>query len=297
VIGALLAGLAALFLLLAVMPRPARLRAARSNLDFIRESTMDEPVPARLRPPVPVLLLRRVSDKLHVSGAWVRRQDLIEAGIDPDVFTPQEVMTLKILAAGAAVTLGVLLGSVAPAFLLLTPALAWFAFIAPSVYIARRRAARRARILAELPDIVGLLRAFLNAQVPLERALHLITRQITEADPSNLLAAEIRQALGDYGLGETIEESLSHMAERLGVEELKTVVGAIAQGKRLGSGMELILRDQELLVRLSQRNRATAAASQISTRLMGVLVGIYLPEFVILVMIPLFWGVMLRAFG
>ena len=74
-------------------------------------------------------------------------------------------------------------------------------------------------------------------------------------------------------------------------------MGAIAQGKRLGSGMEVILRDQELLVRMAQRNRATAAASQVSTRLMAVLVGVYLPEFVILVMIPLFWGVMLRAFG
>ena len=75
------------------------------------------------------------------------------------------------------------------------------------------------------------------------------------------------------------------------------MVAAIAQGKRLGTGIELILRDQELLVRMAQRNRATAAASQISTRLMGVLVGVYLPEFVILVMLPLFWGVMLRAFG
>jgi tight adherence protein C len=227
----------------------------------------------------------------------VRRQELIEAGVDPDVVTPQEVMTLKILAAGVALTLGLLLSSVMPGLLLLTPALAWFAFVAPSIYVSRRRAARKARILAELPDIVGLLRAFLNAQVPLERALHLISQQMAEAGPGNLLAGELRNALGDYGLGETIEQSLSQMAERLGVEELKTVVGAIAHGKRLGSGMELILRDQELLVRLSQRNRATAAASQISTRLMGVLVGIYLPEFVILVMIPLFWGVMLHAFG
>jgi hypothetical protein len=59
----------------------------------------------------------------------------------------------------------------------------------------------------------------------------------------------------------------------------------------------MILRDQELLVRMAQRNRATAAASQVSTRLMAVLVGVYLPEFIILIMLPLFWGVMLKAFG
>ena len=52
-----------------------------------------------------------------------------------------------------------------------------------------------------------------------------------------------------------------------------------------------------MLARMAQRNRATAAASQVSTRLMGVLVGVYLPEFVLLVMLPLFWGVILRAFS
>jgi hypothetical protein len=45
---------------------------------------------------------------------------------------------------------------------------------------------------------------------------------------------------------------------------------------------------------MGQRNRATAAASQVSTRLMGVLVAVYLPEFVILILVPLLWGVIVR---
>ncbi|MHB8736999.1 MAG: hypothetical protein ACYC9D_00190 [Candidatus Dormibacteria bacterium] len=53
----------------------------------------------------------------------------------------------------------------------------------------------------------------------------------------------------------------------------------------------------EMLARLNQKNRAVAAASQVSTRLMGVLVGVYLPQFLCLVMIPLFWGIIIRAFG
>ena len=109
--------------------------------------------------------------------------------------------------------------------------------------------------------------------------------------------AQFSLALGDYGLGDTIDASLQRMADRVGVDELRTLVAAIAQGKRLGTGMEVILRDQELLVRMAQRHRAAAAAAQVSTRLMGVLVGVYLPEFVILVMLPLFWGVIVRAFG
>jgi tight adherence protein C len=296
-LGALLFGGAIFCLLVAVVPRPSHLRPARGALAFIRSSTLDQPPPPTDDLALLHSLLRRLTLRLGMRARGVTAQDLVEAGIDPEVLTPAEVTTLKLLAAAGAATTTLVLGSVTPGVLVLTPAAAWFAFVAPSIYISRRRSRRRTAILGELPDIVGLLRAFTNAQVPLEQALHLVSKQLAEANPGNLLASELRVALGDYGLGETIETSLGRMADRIGVEEVRTLVTGISQGKRLGAGMEMILRDQELLVRMGQRNRASAAASQISTRLMGVLVGIYLPEFVILVMVPLFWGIMLRAFG
>jgi hypothetical protein len=48
---------------------------------------------------------------------------------------------------------------------------------------------------------------------------------------------------------------------------------------------------------MQQRNRALAAASRVSTRLVGVLVMVYLPEFLVLILAPLFYGIFLRAFG
>ena len=296
-LGAILVAAAVLCLLMALSPRPRRLGPARSGLAFIRSSTLDRPEGPRPRGAMARGLLRRVSDRLGLGARWVTRQELVEAGIDPVAITPEEITTLKLLVGGLALGVCLVAGTAVPSALLLAPLAAWLAFIAPSVLIGRRRARRRAMVMTELPDIVGLLRAFINAQVPLEQALHLISRQVADADPTNILAGELRLALGDYGLGQTIEASLTAMADRLGIEEVRTLVAAISQGKRLGSGMEMILRDQELLVRMAQRNRATAAASQVSTRLMGVLVGVYLPEFVVLVMLPLFWGIMLRAFG
>ncbi|MEA2646653.1 MAG: tight adherence protein [Chloroflexota bacterium] len=296
-LGALLVAGAVVFLLLAVAPRPRRLGPARGGLAFIRSSTLDAPAAPQPRGAVVHTLLRRLAARTGLGARWVTRQQLVEAGIDPEAVTPEEVTTLKALAAVLALAACLLAGAALPGALFLAPLAAWLAFIAPSVVIGRRRARRRAQVLAELPDLVGLLRAFINAQVPLEQALHLISRQVAEADPENILAGELRVALGDYGLGQTIDESLGAMADRLGIEQVRTLVTAIAQGKRLGTGMEMILRDQEMLVRMAQRNRATAAASQVSTRLMGVLVGVYLPEFVVLVMLPLFWGIMLRAFG
>jgi tight adherence protein C len=283
-------------LLMAVVPRPRRPRPARA-LAFIRGSTLDR-APTRTPPTARAHhLLRRVTMRLGLGARWVARQDLVEAGIDPELVTPAEVTTLKLLLAVLAGAACLAPATALPGMLLATPAAAWAGFVAPSFYIGRRRSRRRAMVLSELPAVVGLLRAFVNAKVPLEQAIHLVSSQLSEADPVNVLAVELRLALAEYGLGDTINSSLERLADRVGVDELRTLVAAIAQGKRLGTGLELILRDQELLVRMAQRNRATAAASQISTKLMGVLVGVYLPEFVILVMLPLFWGVMLRAFG
>jgi tight adherence protein C len=293
VIGALMAALATACFLAAVAPRPRAWRPARAELDFIRDSTHES---RRGQAPDEIgrRLLRALTRRLGLREGLVRRQDLVEAGLDPETVSPAEVVALKLLGGTAAALATLVLSAALPTLLLLAPAAGWAGFLLPSLWLRRRRRRRQAQVLAELPDLVGLLRAFVSAQVPLEQALNLISAQLAEGDPANILAAELRRALGEYGLGRTIDESLAAMADRLGTDELHTVAGAIAQGKRLGRGMELVLRDQELLLRMSQRNRAAAAASQISTRLMGVLVGVYLPEFVILVMVPLFWGIIIQ---
>ena len=203
--GAVLVAMAVFFLGLAVMP-PGR-RRSRAALDFIRASTTESELEPHRRASTADRLLRGLTERLPVRQAWVSRQDMVAAGIDVERFPPEEVAALKLLLAGVALVSGLVLGTAAPGIFALAPALAWTGFVLPSLYIRRRRAARRAEILRELPDLVGLLRAFLNAQVPLEQALHLISEQLAAAAPGNILGAELRLALGDYGLGRTIERA------------------------------------------------------------------------------------------
>jgi Flp pilus assembly protein TadB len=173
-------------------------------------------------------LLQRFAERVGLGPRWVSSQEMVEAGIDPEAFTPAEASALKLLLAAVAVAVSLVAATALPGMLVVAPVMGWAAFVAPSVFLGRRRARRRALVLAELPDLVGLLRAFTNAQVPLEQALHLVSAQIREADQGNILAAELGQALGAYGLGETIGASLQRMADRVGVDELRTVVARIA---------------------------------------------------------------------
>jgi Flp pilus assembly protein TadB len=264
-----------------------------SPREAARHKDSERPVWERLLQPLVALLRGRV--RLGWAGLGV--DDLRRAGIDPSQIGVEEILALKLVGAlgGAAL---VLLGStMAPSLIILLPAASFGGFLAPSVVITRRRQARRRALLRELPDLVGLLKAFVTAGIPLEQALHLISAQHSHAQPTNLLATEIRRALSEYGLGMTIEEALNAMAHRVGVDELEMLTASLAQGKRQGAGMERILRDQETVIRMQQRNRAAAEASRVGTRLVGVLVLVYLPEFMVLIMIPLFYGIFLRAFG
>jgi len=303
VLGALAASLATFSLLYGVFG--IRRRLGISDRELVRVSTMS-PLEYRsyqehrrsvyerwLRP-----LVMLWGHRLRLRPMRVDRLFLIQAGVDPERFDGLELRALKVgssLLAGAALFV---VGLGAPSSLVLLPLAAWSGYVAPTWFLAARRRARQDQIRRELPDLVGVLRSFITAGVPMERALHLISSQSAESHlEPNLLAGEIKVALGRYGLGATIEQALDELTQRVGVDEATLFIGALMQGKRLGTGMEQLLRDQELLVRMGQRNRATAEASRVNTKLMGVLAAVYLPEFVVLIMIPLFWGIIRRAFG
>ena len=264
-----------------------------SPREIVERRQQGRPLWERLLDPLVAGLAR------HLRPRWagMSTDELRRAGIDTDRFGVTDLLAVKLLAAGGGAAVVLAAATVAPALILLLPAASFSAFMAPSIVVTRRRLARNRAMLRELPDLVGLLKAFVSAGIPLEQALHLISAQQAGASEPNLLAAEVRRALSDYGLGMSIERALEAMGTRTGLEELQLLAGALAQGKRQGAGMERILRDQEQVVRLAQRNRAAAEASRVGTRLVGVLVLVYLPEFMVLIMVPLFYGIFLRAFG
>ena len=232
--------------------------------------------------------------RLHLRPSRLDPMYLVQAGLDPQQIDGMEFRMIRLLGtlAGAA-TAGLLAVLVSGSFALI-PLFGWAGYVAPVRLLAARRHRRQTALHRELPELVSMIRAFTSAGMPLERTLHVLSAN-QRSDRG--LRREIRLALGRYGLGLSIEQALQDIGPRTGLDDVTTFVAALAQSKRIGSGLEATLHDQELMVRLNQRNRATAQAAAVTTKLLAVLGGIYLPEFVILIMIPLFWGIMQRAFG
>ena len=232
--------------------------------------------------------------RLHLRATRLDPIYLIQAGIDPDQIDGVELRVVRLMSALVGGLIACVVALLASGALVLVPLLVWAGYIAPARYLAQRRRRRQAAIHRELPQLVSMIRAFTVAGMPLERALHVLS---ANTQPGSVLRQEIRLALGRYGLGSSIEQALLEIGPRTGIDDVATFVGALAQCKRVGGGLEPTLRDQELMARMNQQNRSTAQAASVSTKLLAVLGGIYLPEFVILIMVPLFWGIMQRAFG
>jgi len=273
----------------------------RPELDMLRASTLS-PFEWRQRQRTRDSWYRRwlhpiatiTASRLHLRPTRLDPAYLVQCGIDPEQLDGVELRALKIAGGLAGLVLGLLVAVLLGGTTLFIPLLAWGGYVGPSRYLSHRRRARQQSIHRELPEMVSMIRAFVVAGMPIERALHLIS---ADSSGPGVLKSEIRAALGRYGLGVTIEEALQQIGERTGTDDIGLFVNALAQSKRMGTGLEQTLRDQELLVRMNQRNRSTAEAARVGTKLLGVLAGVYLPEFVILIMIPLFSGIIQRAFG
>ena len=299
ILGALCAALACFAALEALLGR-GRLPAMNAN-ELIRSTTLS-PAEWRTRQHRrrngyerwirPVVLLW--GGRFHLRPARVDPMFLIQAGVDPERIDGVELRVIRLIGGLAGATIGCLLAIVISNSLALAPLFAWVGYVAPLRVLAARRRGRQAALQRDLPELISMIRAFMAAGMPLERTLHVLS---TNCEPDSVLKQEIRAALARYGLGSSIEQALHDIGPRTGVEDLSAFVTGLVQGKRAGSGLDAALRDHELIARMNQRNRAATQAATVSTKLLAVLGGIYLPEFVILIIIPLFWGIMQRAFG
>ena len=297
IIGALCAGLACFVGLQALV---GSRRGLRGN-DLIRATTLS-PVEWRKHQQArrswyerwfrPVIL--GWGNRLRLRPARVDPLYLAQAGLDPGRLDGVELRVIRLMAALGGATLACAMALLISSSLALVPLLAWVGYILPLRVLAARRRRRQAMVERDLPEFISMIRAFMAAGMPLERTLHVLS---THRQPDTVLKHEIRVALSRYGLGASIEEALLEIAPRTGVDELAAFINGLLQGRRGGAGLDAALHDHELVARMNQRNRVTAQAAAVNTKLLGVLGGIYLPEFVLLIIIPLFWGIMQRAFG
>ncbi len=293
-VGAIATSVAVFVLLMAIfipaMATPRRLETVRAAAlpreRYERLVTKEQPWWERLVAP----LARRLASAMPSLSSQVSEATIVRAGLDPASVSPAEVYAAKLVLGAGILLVGVALSAVVPIVFLVALPAAFAGYVFPTEYLAYRTRKRQAELLRELPDFLALVRP-LAAKSGLEHAVAEVADALHEASAGqHLLAEQVRSAVAAYGIGSDLFEALRDIATAADIEALDELAASLASARRLGKGVAEVLVEHERALRDDERNRLLGAASMVQPKLAAILAGIYLPEFVLLVIVPLFIG-------
>ncbi len=126
-------------------------------------------------------------------------------------------------------------------------------FFLPDTVITFKARSRNERIQAELPDALDLLAVSVEAGMGFDGAITKLTEHM-----DGPLAEEFALTLGEMRIGESRQEALRKMHERVASPEMSSFTRAVIQADQLGISLGRILKLQAA----EARNRRQAAAEE-----------------------------------
>lgn len=208
------------------------------------------------------------------------------AGLSGGISTV-ELLGWKLLGTAFGVSVGVVSTlQFGTAGLVLLGALAFVGWFGIDLALARYQSQRRREILRDLPTVMDLLVLSLEAGMGLDRALRTIVAQYRST-----LSFELRRVLTDVDLGIGRGQAFERMAQRVGLDDLRSLSRAIVHSEELGVSLVTVMQTQSADVRLSRRRAAEAEALRAPIKMLIPLVIFILPTLFMVLLGP----VLLRA--
>ena len=246
-------GLAAIVVGLLLRAQSARQNdlAAVLDLPFGMRGVNDDSADAASR------LVARVDRKRKLDQALTRAH----LAVKPEQFA----LTVAVAGLAAACVGGVLLKS-----WLVVPVLLPIAPLAASALLARRAAARRRAIEAQLPDALSVIGGSLSAGHTFLRSLQLLCEELPAP-----LGEELARVVRETQLGTPIVEALAEMSERVDVPDVRWVVQAIRVQQEVGGKLADLLHTLADFMRardeVRREVRVLTAEGRLSAWVLGAL--------------------------
>jgi len=230
-----------------------------------------------------------IANRMPALARQVDERLIVRAGLDPAVLSPAEVYAAKLVGAAGVIVVGLALTPLFGWALLLALLPAFGAYVFPTEYLAWRARRRSTQLLRELPDFLAVARPLVQ-HTTVEHALGETAQALERASGGrNLLAGQVRRAVAAYGIGVDLYEALRDVAATNDLEELDELAEALGRGHHVSRQAVLqTLEASERSLRENERNRLLGAASTVQPKLAGILAGLYLPEFLLLILVPMF---------
>jgi tight adherence protein C len=182
-------------------------------------------------------------------------------------------------------------GSFSAGIIVLAGASAGMAWYGAPFLVKRRARLRLQQIDYEVPELVDLLVATVEAGVGFAGALQLSARRTRGP-----LGEELRLTLREQSMGLAPDETLRNLLARANSPALRAFVQAILQGETLGVSIGKILRDLAVDMRKRRRQAAEERAQKAPIKLLFPLVMLILPAMFIVILGPAVYAI-LKQFG
>lgn len=139
-------------------------------------------------------------------------------------------------------------------------------FYVPNVWLHKRIASRKEKILDGFPDSLDLMVVCVEAGLGLDAAIARVGKEIQSAhkelgEEFQLLGLELRAGL-------TREQALRNFAQRTELEEIRGLVALLVQTDRFGTSVSQALRVHSDSMRTARRQRAEEAAAKMAVKMM-----------------------------
>ena len=174
-----------------------------------------------------------------------------------------ELVAVSIAAGALGAGFGVVSGSVAVGAILGAAGL-----FGPYAAVVRTIGRRRRAIEAQLPEVLDLLAASLEAGAGTASALSLVVAEVDEP-----AAGELARVVAATRLGTELEQAFREMADRIGSEDLTWTSDAIAIQQRTGGRLADMLRTVATFTRSREELRREVQALTAEGRLSGYVLG------------------------
>jgi tight adherence protein C len=157
-------------------------------------------------------------------------------------------------------------------------------FFLPRYLLGRMIRGRQQRVRWGLADALDLMVVSIEAGLGLNAAMLRISDELKDVHPD--ISEEFELANLEIRVGREREEALRNMAERTGVDDLRSLVAMLIQADRFGTSIARAVRVFSDSLRTKRRQRAEQAAQKAAVKLLFPLACFLFPTLFIVILGP-----------
>jgi tight adherence protein C len=153
----------------------------------------------------------------------------------------------------------------------------------PTAYLKRRGRSRGERIDLDMPELIDMLVATVEAGVAFSSSLQMASKRLRGP-----LGEELRLTLQEQNMGLGLNDALNNMLERQNTASMRAFVRSLIQGEQLGVSIGQTLRNLSREMRTLRRQLAEERAQKAPVKLVFPVVLLILPSLFIVTLGPAF---------